>query len=41
MNERGLFYRWRVLPGNARETWGREGVEGLDGAGEKLDRDAV
>jgi hypothetical protein len=24
MNERGLFFRWALLPGNARETWGRE-----------------
>ncbi len=24
MNERGLFFRWLILPGNARETWGRE-----------------
>ncbi|BFH82762.1 hypothetical protein TthTF25_06840 [Thermus thermophilus] len=22
MNERGLFFRWAILPGNARETWG-------------------
>ena len=24
MNERGLFFRWALLPGNARETWGKE-----------------
>jgi len=24
MNDRGLFFRWAILPGNARETWGRE-----------------
>lgn len=24
MNERGLFFRWLILPGNARETWGKE-----------------
>jgi len=24
MNERGLFFRWALLPGNAQETWGRE-----------------
>jgi hypothetical protein len=24
MNERGLFFRSALLPGNARETWGRE-----------------
>ena len=29
MNERGLFFRWALLPGNARETWGKELVEGL------------
>ena len=23
MNERGLFFRWALLSGNARETWGR------------------
>jgi hypothetical protein len=23
MNERGLFFRWALLPGNARENWGR------------------
>ena len=23
MNERGLFFRWALLPGNARETWWR------------------
>ena len=23
MNERGLLFRWALLPGNARETWGR------------------
>jgi hypothetical protein len=37
MNERGLFWniapsgltRWALLPGNARETWGRDLVAGL------------
>jgi hypothetical protein len=29
MNERGLFFRWALLPGNARETWGRELVADL------------
>jgi hypothetical protein len=37
MNERGLFWnlapsgltRWALLPGNARETWGRDLVTGL------------
>jgi hypothetical protein len=29
MNERGLFFRWALLPGNARETWGRELVDDL------------
>lgn len=28
MNERGLFFRWGLLPGNARETWGAELLEG-------------
>ncbi len=22
MNEKGLFFRWGLFPGNARETWG-------------------
>ena len=29
MNERGLFFRWTLLPGNARETWAGELLEGL------------
>jgi hypothetical protein len=29
MNERGLFFRWALLPGNARETWGRDLVADL------------
>jgi hypothetical protein len=29
MNDRGLFFRWGLLPGNARETWGEELLEGL------------
>jgi hypothetical protein len=37
MNERGLFWniapsgltRWALLPGNARETWGRDLVADL------------
>ncbi len=29
MNDRGLFFRWALLPGNAREIWGRELVAGL------------
>lgn len=29
MNERGLFFRCALLPGNARETWGRELVADL------------
>jgi hypothetical protein len=29
MTERGLFFRWGILPGNARETWGAELLEGL------------
>ena len=29
MNDRGLFARWALLLGNARENWGRELVEGL------------
>ena len=29
MNDRGLFGRWALLPGNARETWGAELLEGL------------
>ncbi|BFH77257.1 hypothetical protein TthTF19_24130 (plasmid) [Thermus thermophilus] len=29
MNERGLFFRWAILPGNARETWGRDLLDGL------------
>ncbi len=29
MNERGFFFRWAILPGNARETWGAELLEGL------------
>lgn len=29
MNQRGLFFRWGILPGNARETWGAELLEGL------------
>jgi len=29
MNDRGLFARWALLPGNARETWGAELLEGL------------
>jgi hypothetical protein len=29
MNDRGLFFRWGLLPGNARETWGAELLEGL------------
>ncbi|VCU52546.1 hypothetical protein TTHN1_00296 [Thermus thermophilus] len=29
MNERGLFHRWALLPGNARETWAEGLLEGL------------
>ncbi len=29
MNERGLFHRWAILPGNARETWGEGLVSDL------------
>jgi len=29
MNERGLLFRWALLPGNARETWGRDLVADL------------
>ena len=29
INERGLFFRWTLLPGNARETWAGELLEGL------------
>jgi hypothetical protein len=29
MNERGLFFRWSVLPGNTRETWGADLLEDL------------
>jgi hypothetical protein len=29
MNERGLFFRWALLSGNARETWGRDLVADL------------
>lgn len=29
MNEWGLFFRWTLLPRNARETWGKELVEDL------------
>lgn len=27
MNDRGLFHRWALLPGNGRETWARELLE--------------
>ena len=30
VNDRGLFHRWALLPGNARETWARELLEGLE-----------
>nr|WP_234553507.1 transposase [Thermus caliditerrae] len=30
INDRGLFHRWALLPGNARETWARELLEGLE-----------
>jgi hypothetical protein len=29
MNERGLLFRWALLPRNARETWGRDLVADL------------
>lgn len=29
MNDWGLFHRWAILPGNARETWAGELAEGL------------
>jgi hypothetical protein len=29
MNNRGLFFCWGLLPGNARETWGEELLQGL------------
>lgn len=30
INDRGLFHRWALLPGNTRETWARELLEGLE-----------
>ncbi|WP_038055504.1 hypothetical protein [Thermus amyloliquefaciens] len=30
INDRGLFHRWALLPGNARETWARGLLEGLE-----------